>query len=102
MKKCSIPRRLQPFLWSVDVAKLDLEKNKTYIIHQIFAYGDLPALKWLFKTYSKKTIIETFTLHPYKDYFRNRFHFIKNIILPLKNENMDERYYVKNTPRAIG
>ncbi|MBI2029433.1 hypothetical protein HYT02_03395 [Candidatus Gottesmanbacteria bacterium] len=97
----AIPKKLQPVLWSTKVDLLDSKKDKYYIIHQIFAYGSLTDIKWLFENYSKKDIIRIFK-SAFKDYRRSRFYFVKNILLDLKNWKPDEKYYVKNTPRVIG
>ena len=96
-----IPKKLQPVLWSVDVNSLDSIKDSYYIIHQIFAYGSFKEIRWLFKNYSKEEIINVFK-QSFKDYRKQRFYFVKNILLGLKNWQYDERYYVKNTPRVIG
>jgi len=88
-----VPKKLQPVLWSVDVSKLDLQKDKYYIIHQILIYGDFEELKWLFKHYSKNKIIQVF-LKPYKSYPKYIFYFVKNYILNLKNININEDDYV--------
>jgi hypothetical protein len=102
LKKTSskIPKSLQWVLWSADVNKLDKERDKYYIIHQILAYGTLKEIIWVFKNYSTKTIISIFK-QSFKDYRRSRFYFVKNYLLSLKNWQPDERYYVKNTPRII-
>lgn len=97
-----IPHSLQGVLWSADVNKLDLGKDKGYIIHQILCYGGLDEIRWLFKTYSEKEITRTFVSTPYKDYFPARFHYVKNIVLNLGNQNLDPRHYVKNIPRHLG
>lgn len=102
MKTKKIPQRLQAVLWSTDVKLLDIAKDKGYIIHQIFSYGSLNDIAWLFQTYPKGKIIETFIEKPYKDYRDARFAFVKNQILGLKSFQPDERLYVKNIPRAIG
>ena len=97
-----VPKQLQSILWSTDVKLLDLDKHKNYIIHQVLSYGRLEEIRWLFKTYSKKTIQRVFTLAPYKDYNVVRFHFVKDYLLDLKHYSLDERRYVKNTPRYLG
>ena len=102
MSKKSVPKRLQAILWSADVKKLDLEKHKGYIIHQILSYGNLEDIKLLLKLYSKKDIVEVFMKIPYKDYRAPRFLLTKNYILNLNNFYPDERLYIKNIPRAIG
>lgn len=88
-----LPKTLQSVLWSVNINQLDVERDKYYIIHQVFIYGDFTDLKWLFNTYSKKELIETF-LVPYKNYPRTVFYFVKNFILGLKNILLDEDDYV--------
>lgn len=96
-----IPKRLQGVLWSVSVDKLDLNKNKRYIIHQILAYGTWDDIKWLFKTYTKSEISKVFTSYPSKDYKPEAFNFVSKYLLNLK-KLPDERYYVTTYPRIIG
>jgi len=90
----NIPKTLQSVLWSADVDKLDLERDKGYIIHQVLIYGTIEELKWLFNTYSKKDIIDVFLNVPYKNYPRQNFYFIKNFIINLKDASIDEDKYV--------
>ena len=97
-----IPKHLQAILWSTNIAKLDLEKDAPYIIHQVLSYGRLDQIVWIFKNYSRSKIIEIFLNHPYKDYFASRFNFVKNYLLNLKNLSLDEKQYVKNIPRYLG
>lgn len=84
---------MQWVLWSADVEKLDKEKDKYYIIHQILIYGGTEELRWLFANYSREEIIKIF-LQPYKNYPKKIFYFIKNFILNLKNKKIDEDAYV--------
>lgn len=100
--KEKIPKRLQPILWSTDINHLDIETDKGYIIHQIFAYGILEDILWVFKTYPLQKIIKVFTTVPYKDYRAARFNFVKNFLLHLKNRELNDRLYVKNIPRDFG
>ena len=55
-KVADIPR--EPF-WDIDPAKIDLRKNKAYIIERILETGDDKAVKWLFGAYSREEIKET-------------------------------------------
>ena len=93
------PARLQGVLWSKSLNNLDLQKDKLYIIHQIFSYGRMEDILWLFHTYSKAELQDTFVHHPYKDYDAARFHFVKNFLLNLKETRLSKESYVKNTPR---
>ncbi len=38
---------------------------------------------------------------PNKDYRNSRYHFVKNYLLHLKNQSVEEKRYVKNIPRDI-
>ncbi len=98
----AIPQRLQSILWSSDVSKLDSDKNKTYIIHQILSHGRMEDILWIFSIYPKKIIQESFINHPFKEYEAARFYFIKKYLLNLDVNPINEKNYVKNTPRNIG
>ncbi|OGG11821.1 hypothetical protein A2Z00_03790 [Candidatus Gottesmanbacteria bacterium RBG_13_45_10] len=96
------PTSLQSVLWSANVDTLNIEKDKSYIIHQILSHGTLAHIRWLFQTYPKDTIQTVFQNYPYKDYRAVRFAFVINHLLHLNRDRLDERNYVKNIPRAIG
>ncbi len=97
-----VPKSLQGVLWSSDVSKLDISKNKGYIIHQILAYGSLKHLTWLFKTYKATEIKDVFIEHPEKDYTEKAFNFVQKVVLNIPQEVVDKRYYVNTYPRIIG
>ena len=96
-----LPKKLSSLLWSSNIHLLDKKKDSYYIIHQIFAYGSLEQIGWLFKNYSKDEMVDIFE-KSFKDYTKQRFYFIKNIILNLKNWQFRQENYVKNIPRFIG
>src|SRR5437016_4170922 len=101
MKK-TIPKRLQPVLWSSSIESLDVERDKAYIIHQLFSHGRMEDMLWLFETYPKDELKEIFADHPYKDYDAARFNFVKKYLLGLNERDLNEKRYVKNTPRDLG
>lgn len=96
-----VPKKLQPFLWSVDIKNLEIEKDRVYIINQILAFGGLEEIRWLFKVYSKRAIKETFTKKPLKVYIPSSFNFAKEILLGIKNKDLDPYSYDRNLPRRI-
>jgi len=100
MKKKKVPKKLQGVLWSVNVSRLDLEKDKHYIIHQILIYGGFKEIKWLFKTYLRKEIVNVF-LEPYKNYPEKTFYFAKNYLLGLKNISLDNNDYVTSISGSV-
>ena len=87
----------QAILWSKKLSKLNLKKDKIYIIHQILAFGSLAEISWLFKKFERKEIIEIFTSCPQKIYTKSQFNFAKNILLNLKT-TLDEKNYLKTSP----
>lgn len=99
MENKKLPRFLKGYFWSVKFNDLDINKDKDYIIHQILCYGDLGSMKWLFKTYGRKSIKESFIKKPVKIYRPQTFNWAKNILLDLANKQLDFRKYVINTPR---
>jgi len=95
IKKSKLPEFLRPYLWSVKIEDLDLEKDKIYIIHQILAFGNLKALKWLFETYSLKEIKKIFLSHPLRVYREPTFLFVKEILLEIKEKKDIKKYVPK-------
>lgn len=93
MKK--IPGSFQGILWSKRVGKLDLEKDKNYIVHQVLAYGSLEQIKRMFTIFPKKEIIQIFVKSPRKNYSPSAFNFVKNYILGLKDKKINSGAYVK-------
>lgn len=96
------PKALQGVLWSCAVEKLDLEKDKAYIVNQILAFGVMEELRWLFKMYPKAVIADVFVNHPLKEYTRPAFNFAKNILLELEDKELPLYRYVRDLPRRIG
>ena len=47
---------IKKYFWDTDFERLDLQKNKEYIISRLYCYGDLKAIKWIKETYSKEDI----------------------------------------------
>lgn len=96
-----IPASLQGTLWSANVNKLDLTKDKNYIMHQVLAYGTWEQLKWLFQAYRKEEITRVFIQNPTKNYLPVSFNFVKNILLDLPAVKLDPRHYVQSFPRNL-
>ena len=92
---------LQVILWSKNIEKLDLKKDKIYIIHQILSYGSLKQIKWLFKVYGPNEIRGVFLKYPKRIYIASVFYFVKNFILDLKEEKLPPKDYVKTPLRAL-
>lgn len=57
MKK-AFPKSVAASLWSYDLEQLDLEKDADKIITNILIHGSMPAIEWLFKSYSREKIVE--------------------------------------------
>lgn len=90
-----IPNSFQGILWSVNVANLDIEKDKNYIIHQVLAYGTLEQIRWLFRVYGRQEIKDVFVKGPTRVYDQGSYAFAKNIVLNLKTVSLDKKCYVQ-------
>ena len=57
---------LRPFFWDTEIEKIDIEKNRDYVIERILEVGDSAAVKWLFVTYPqadiKRVLVQSRTL----------------------------------------
>ena len=95
-KNSSIPLNFQGILWSKDISKLDIQKNKNYIIHQVLMYGSLKQIDWLETVYTKKEIKNIFIKKPKRIYTPQAFYFVKNYILKVK-DSLKENIYVKTS-----
>lgn len=57
----------QNFFWDVKKERLDLNKNKSFVIQRIIDRGDWPDVKLLFQYYGKDIIIEVLQKARYLD-----------------------------------
>ena len=95
-----IPKKLQGILWSRDTKNLDLEKDSSYIINQVLAYGTIDHIRWLLKTYTKEKIRGIYTKTPMKIFTPAGFNWINKILLE-NLRNLDENKYIQNAHRDI-
>jgi len=60
IKKMKITEEyLRPLFWDTDLSKLNIDKNKRYIIERILELGDRNAVQWLFSNISSDEIRNT-------------------------------------------
>jgi hypothetical protein len=91
-----IPKFIQPYLWSYDLKKIDLKKDKERIITNILNLGDRKATKWLFKQYSKeeiKEIIKNPLPGEWNEKSLNYWSFILNVKPLLKPRFLGSNFY---------
>lgn len=87
-----LPNQLKPLFWFTDPERLDLNKNKVDIIHQVLALGSLEDIKLLFSLYPREEIRRVFLKTPRNIYTPKGFDFIKNFILKEKKLLSFNRY----------
>jgi len=83
-------------LWSRKFDSLDLEGDKTYIVHQVLSYGNMNQVKELFDLYSKEEVGRVFSTFPKKNYTPPAFNFVKNCLLNLEKVKVKSENYVKS------
>ncbi len=64
------PSFLQPFLWSYDLGRMDIERDKNTIIKHVLDYGTAEATEWLQKNYNDADIRDTIATTPSSDWNR--------------------------------
>lgn len=77
----SIPKSLQPILWSKQVSLLDKKKDRDYIIHQVLSRGTIAQMHWLMNTYGMKTVRRVFLQHPQRSYSPSALNFSRKFIV---------------------
>jgi hypothetical protein len=62
MKKApsKLPRFLFKYFWDVDAGKINPQKQSVYVLERLMDKGDLKALKWVLKYFSKKDLRRVF------------------------------------------
>lgn len=51
-----LPKSLHRYFWDIDPNKLDPQRYRLYVIRRIFEYGDIAALRWIFKRYRRSSL----------------------------------------------
>ena len=51
-----MPVELKKYFWDTDFEKLDLKRNRRFIITRLYCYGDLKAIRWVKNTYTEDEI----------------------------------------------
>ena len=54
-----LPISLKRIFWDTDLANIDREANKSYVLSRILELGDEAAVKWLEHSYSLSDIINS-------------------------------------------
>ncbi|HEY3304859.1 MAG TPA: hypothetical protein VGL70_15150 [Candidatus Binatia bacterium] len=55
-KRRRLPPRLYRFFWDVYPRQIDLNQQSEYVIARLLEHGDLGAIQWVLKSYSKEHI----------------------------------------------
>lgn len=79
----------------MDISKLDLEKDRAYIVNQVLSYGTLDEIRWLMETYGQDTVKQVFLNQPMKVYTKQCFGLMKNVLFDLQQVNIPEEKYVQ-------
>lgn len=52
----TLPKFLKKYFWDVDFKKIDLGKDRIYILKRILEYGNEDAVKWMWRNFKKSEI----------------------------------------------
>lgn len=58
-EKVPLPEFLRPLFWEVDWDRLCIRGHERYIIERVLEYGDLLAVKWMLRRFSREEIVRT-------------------------------------------
>ncbi|MEK9175080.1 MAG: hypothetical protein AAB795_00645 [Patescibacteria group bacterium] len=99
MSTVVLPENFKPLLWSYDISKIDLEKDKNRIIVNVINYGDLSHWRWLLKTYSIEEVKKTILSLPSSE-FRPQVLKLISLLLDIP-QNAYDTYRITNRGRKI-
>ena len=90
------PNYVRKYFWETDNENLDLKESSEYIIGRILEYGDIDAVQWMFKNFSKNDIKNVFSKKKYfslksANFWLNFFNLNKKDILCLKKPYQKRR-----------
>jgi len=51
------PEFLKKYFWDVQFEKIDLHKNREYILKRILNYGDEKAVAWMYRNFEKPEMV---------------------------------------------
>lgn len=98
-----IPQSFAPLFWFLDYRKLDLDKDRHLIVHQVLSLGTLNDLKQLLRLYGPSAVRKEFKKPKSGLYQPNILAFCQFI---LKVKKLNKQRYLKNiyapTSRSIG
>ncbi|MCK9351227.1 MAG: hypothetical protein WCT49_01615 [Candidatus Paceibacterota bacterium] len=75
-----IPQFVAPFLWSYDIAALDLERDKKRIIINVLNLGTKQATDWLFAAYPKEEIRKIVSESLYGEWSKKSLHYWRFVL----------------------
>jgi hypothetical protein len=94
-KKQSL-EKLKKLFWSANFEKLDIVKDKVYIIHQTLAFGTLSDIKLLFNLYSLEEVRHIFLKQPKPLYSPQALNFLQKYILQIEDARLSKERYIKD------
>jgi len=59
----NLPAEFKKYFWEVDASQLDFQEKPEYIIFRILEYGDIQAVRWLFRNFKKELIKNVILTH---------------------------------------
>ncbi len=79
MNSLKIPSEYKKFFWDVEFEKINLQKNRKFILERLLNYGTFDTFSWIFSTFSSievKNLLKTKGLHSLS---KNSYYFWKKI-----------------------
>lgn len=92
-KAKKLPNFFKPLLWSYDFSKIDVEKDKKFIVINSLNYGDLKHWSWLIRHYGRDAIREVIRRTPVTE-FRSQVRPLISLVFGVTTFNY--------APRGIG
>ncbi len=56
LARSTLPRTLQRFFWDAKLSDISVEDHRDFVLGRLLEFGDPSAMRWVFQTYSRKTV----------------------------------------------
>lgn len=87
-----IPPSVRPFLWSYDLSKLDLVRDKKRIVTNVLNLGTKEATDWLFATFNNKDLCDAVENPLPGEWNKKSIHFWA-VVLGVKSGNLERHIF---------
>ena len=79
MEKTKVPFELKKFFLDVEFEKIDLQKDRNFILERLLNYGTFETFSWIFSTFTNDEVVNLLNTKGLHSLSKNSFCFWKKL-----------------------